>query len=140
MKGLFQALQKANRTKFVTSHLGIAFKLGIKLKVAELAQEQNEVIHIKKNGKDCVRHIDHERQKEAQSILTRISNKNRCDDIFKNTVVDKEKNLRMYPSKTQEQYLDLKIRKTKILLIYQKIALVLGLKCVKGLLLVRLTL
>ena len=63
MKGLFIALQKANRKKWVESHLGTAFKLGIKLKVAELEVKENEVIKVKVNGKECVRHIDFEQRK-----------------------------------------------------------------------------
>ena len=46
----------------------------------------------------------------------------------------------MYPYKTQEQYVYLKLKIAKKRLIYQKIALVNGLRCVKGLLFIRLML
>lgn len=47
------------------SHLGIAFKLGIKLKAAELLQDKKEIVKVKVNGKEQDRHIDYERQKQA---------------------------------------------------------------------------
>ena len=52
MKGLFQALQKANRKTYVDKHLGIAFKLGIMMKVTQLAQEETKTVKVKINGQD----------------------------------------------------------------------------------------
>lgn len=59
MKGLFQALQKANRAKLVESHLGIAFKLGIKMKVKELAHKENESVKVIVKGKEKRIRIDY---------------------------------------------------------------------------------
>ena len=33
--------------------------------------------------------------------MKQILNKNNCDDLFKNAIVDSEKDLRMFPKRTQ---------------------------------------
>ena len=64
--------------------------------------------------------------------------KHKCDDIFKNTVINND--LRMYPVRTQDQFVDIKIKKIKKMLILQNINLVQGLRCAKGILFIRLML
>ena len=73
--------------------------------------------------------------------MDKIKNKNKCEDLFKNTLVpDQDKNLRMYPKMTQEQYAQMKIERIKKLLIFDKIQTVKSLKCVNGMLFIRLSL
>ena len=66
-------------------------------------------------------------------------NKNSCDDIFKNTIVDSG-GLRMYPKKTHEQFLETKMYRIKKNIVLQKIQIIVGLRCIKGMLYVRVAL
>ena len=56
--------------------------------------------------------------------MKQILYKDNCDDLFKNAIVDEDKGLRMFPKKTQAQFLDMKIKKIKKMLIFKKIGLV----------------
>ena len=41
--------------------------------------------------------------------MKQMKNKNKCEDLFKHTVIDPEKGLRMNPKLTEEQYVEVKI-------------------------------
>ena len=64
---------------------------------------------VEKNGQVTKIPKDKDHEAYAQQILRKIMNKNSCDDIFKNTIIDSDKGLRMYPKKTHEQFLETKI-------------------------------
>ena len=51
-------MQKANRKNFVDSHLGIAFKLGIMMKVTTFAQKEAKTVKVKINGVEKTKTIN----------------------------------------------------------------------------------
>ena len=64
---------------------------------------------MEKNGYVTKIKRDKDHEAYAQQVLRKIMNKNSCEDIFKNTIVDSDMGLRMYPKKTHEQFLETKI-------------------------------
>ena len=63
-------------------------------------KEYNTTVTVKVHGEEKVKHIEFEVQKEATFIMKKIKYKNKCEDLFKNTVINAEKGLRMYPKVT----------------------------------------
>ena len=69
----------------------------MRLNIQKMQREKNEFVKIKVNGKDCVKHIDYGQQNEVVSVMKQMTNKNNCQDMFKYTIIDQDKGLRMYP-------------------------------------------
>ena len=139
MKGLFSALMLANQKSLAHKNLRAAIKLQMKKQIDE-QQSNIEKFKVRINGKEKEKTIDKDKQGQALSILSKIQNKNKCDDIFKYTIVDEDKNLRMYQKMTQQQYAQMKIDRVKKQLIWNKIQTVKSLKCVNGILFIKLSL
>lgn len=59
----------------------------------------NETIKVKVKGEEKIKHIDIDAWKQAFAIMKKIKSKNKCEDLFKNTVIgtEKDEGLRMYP-------------------------------------------
>ena len=66
------------------------FKLG-----AMINRKEVQVVKKTVNGEECLRYIDLEEEKQSKTVLKQILNKNNCFDIFKNAIVDYDKDLRM---------------------------------------------
>ena len=52
---------------------------------------------MKVNGVEKVKHIDFEVQRQALSIMKKLQSKNKCEDLFKNAVINPGTGLSMYP-------------------------------------------
>ena len=60
-------------------------------------KQYNTTVQVKVNGVVKTKSIDMSVQKQALTIMKKLKSKNKCEDLFKNTVIDRETGLRMYP-------------------------------------------
>lgn len=63
-------------------------------------------------------------------VFNQILSKNKCIDIFKNTIIDGEKGLRIYDEKSEEDFVKIKKAKVEKQIIIDKLALLLKMKSV----------
>lgn len=87
------------------------------------------MVTVNKNGEDKQLEIDLDENENLQNIIKKMSKKNRCQDFFKETIIEKDdEQIRMYEKKSEAKYFSEKRIKTDLEVRYARIKLVLNLK------------
>ena len=91
------------------------------------------MVTVNKNGEDKQMEIDLDENENLQNTIKKMAKKNRCQDFFKETIIEKDdEQIRMYEKKSEAKYFSEKRIKTDLEVRYARIKLVLNLKSLQG--------